>query len=252
MIEKIIVFCGTCNKQLEIHPYKLKHKHKLKHKRHFCSRDCWVKAPNRTYTRREGSFSCKTCQQEQAKDQFSWIPNKATGRKYRNPHCKSCFRIIRQQKYLDNKTREKLSHRNWCEKSLNNVDDQASLLHFFKRKMGSLRRRSLKLKVEPPTVTPEFLVDLFNRQSGKCFYSGRQLLWRNFGTGHMSRKKSLLSIDRKDPLEGYWEGNVVLCTAEVNTLKWTNSVEELYSLCEEIIQQRNLYSISGPVQSNPV
>lgn len=72
-------------------------------------------------------------------------------------------------------------------------------------------------------LTKDFLINLYDFQKGKCFYTDETLHLMN-GKG---RLPTGLSIDRVDNEKGYHADNVVLCTSRFNTIKSNMTLEEI-------------------------
>lgn len=64
-------------------------------------------------------------------------------------------------------------------------------------------------------LTTDYLLMLFQRQNGLCFYSDQPI---SVEVGKGSRWEQL-SLDRIKPELGYTQGNVVWCTRRINTIK---------------------------------
>ena len=77
-------------------------------------------------------------------------------------------------------------------------------------------------------ITPEFLLELWNCQGGKCFYSGLQMTYdRN--------DLYTVSVDRIDSNKGYTKKNVVLTCWSVNSMKNSYKYEEFIALCKAVV-----------------
>jgi len=74
------------------------------------------------------------------------------------------------------------------------------------------------------------LLELWHRQNGKCFYTGRDMTLN----GGYHKDDSAATVDRIEPNEGYIKDNIVLCTAIVNRVKQNLSISELFTLLDEI------------------
>lgn len=72
-------------------------------------------------------------------------------------------------------------------------------------------------------ISPEYLLNLWNRQEGKCFYTDEPMaLYSDSGI-----VRNLFSVDKIIPEKGYTPGNVVLCTFRANELKRDMSLFEM-------------------------
>ena len=82
-------------------------------------------------------------------------------------------------------------------------------------------------------VDLDFLLDLWNKQEGLCYYTGRPMV----ATDKVGRGRDMdaLSIDKINPLMGYVRNNIVLCSWWANSAKSTLSVMELLGRCETLV-----------------
>jgi hypothetical protein len=81
-------------------------------------------------------------------------------------------------------------------------------------------------------LTVDYLIDLYNRQNGLCYYSGEKMIfgWIDGKVNHNS-----LSLDKLDPSKGYVQGNVRWCTYLANTMKQDLTEQEFYSHIRSIL-----------------
>ena len=82
------------------------------------------------------------------------------------------------------------------------------------------KRRSRDLEVN---IDAEYLNDLWEKQDGKCYFSGRQLVI-----------SETASVDRTDSNLGYIKGNVQWVHKDVNKAKMELSSSDFITLCQEI------------------
>jgi hypothetical protein len=75
------------------------------------------------------------------------------------------------------------------------------------------------------SITADHLIHLYQKQKGRCYYSGIQMNLR-------SHTDWRCSVERLDPYKGYIDGNVVLIIAELNSsVQWTTTkIVEFYHL----------------------
>lgn len=78
-------------------------------------------------------------------------------------------------------------------------------------------------------ITIEFAWELYQKQNGKCFYTGLDIELKPRNNGHMTA-----SMDRIDSTKGYLENNVVWIHKDVNLMKNTFTKEYFLSLCQLI------------------
>lgn len=80
-----------------------------------------------------------------------------------------------------------------------------------------------------------YLVELWNSQDGRCFYTG-EVLDRTLVGNKTHPHIKFPSLDRKNPEMGYTKGNVAWCTYEVNRMKNDLPLEDFYSLCRTVLE----------------
>ena len=84
-------------------------------------------------------------------------------------------------------------------------------------------------------LTQEHLLDLWEKQGQRCFYSDVKMSI----TGRQ-RNPYGVSLDRVLPEEGYVIGNVVLCCWGVNTAKQEFTLTEFLHLCQKVTENSRL------------
>jgi hypothetical protein len=108
----------------------------------------------------------------------------------------------------------------------------------FGKALGNARNRAKKKGI-PFELTREYIIELFEKQNGKCYYSGLQLniVKTNKDRTHDPLK---MSLDCVDPELGYTKGNVVWCAYCVNALKLKMSKEEMINICRHIVKRASI------------
>lgn len=108
----------------------------------------------------------------------------------------------------------------------------------FGKALSNAKKRSLKRGV-PYQIDKEYLMELYDSQSGKCYYSGLPL--------HVVKDESAkvhdhfkMTLDCIDPLKGYIKGNVVWCSYCVNSFKLNMSKDEMLKVCISILNNNNI------------
>lgn len=104
----------------------------------------------------------------------------------------------------------------------------ARLSHNLKSYLGlviSSKKHMCKKKNIPFNLTVEYLIELYGKQQGKCFYTDR-IMTHDRGKGH---NPNSLSVDKIVSAKGYVEGNIVLCTSQANLVKNDLTIEEIRS-----------------------
>jgi len=113
-----------------------------------------------------------------------------------------------------------------------NIDVNSSIELFLRDKLWSAKERAVKKNWEFD-LTLEFLLDLYKKQDGKCFYTGIPLV-------HQNKQFNSISVDRKDSKIPYLQNNTVLCCKMINTLKMDLNVEQFQQLIVIIYQYMKL------------
>ncbi len=106
-------------------------------------------------------------------------------------------------------------------------------------------KHSAKKKSLPFNLSVKYLVDLFEKQSRQCYYTGHPLTMKsNRGLGekciNFPDNHYQASLDRRNPFEGYVEGNVVWCGWLVNTCKNLLTENEFYKLCNVVLKHKKI------------
>ncbi|MEK6882555.1 MAG: hypothetical protein AABY22_23240, partial [Nanoarchaeota archaeon] len=105
------------------------------------------------------------------------------------------------------------------------------------KRLGELLRTVRYRSNVESDLTLDFLINLYNKQSGKCFYSGIQMTCLEYGMGR--HQPFTISIDQIKPKIGYTKDNVVLCCWIINCAKNELSVEEYIETCELVSNRKN-------------
>lgn len=203
---KRLVNCEVCKKEIYITPTRLR-----KNKHHTCSKECWGKLSSALHSQKI-KINCVIC----GKDIF-----------YKQSHFKkvkfhTCSRECAAQVKKDiykgsNNPKAKLTNMSDIEK-------------FFYKRVMAIAARSSAEKYDF-NLDMEFLIDIYNKQNGLCYYSGFPL---NFNKEGIVAKFDTLSVDKIIPEKGYTKGNVVLCLNCVNKFKCNYSLDDLKKVFKSI------------------
>lgn len=83
-------------------------------------------------------------------------------------------------------------------------------------------------------LTIKELDDIFEKQNGLCYYTGRKLLPAE--TRVPSKTESNISLDRVDSSLGYTKDNIVMCVKNANLAKHVLSHDTFIQLCIEVAE----------------
>lgn len=219
-------YCDNCSKEVKVPTWK------LAQKKHFCDKACWREDAHKLLT--ASTYKCKDCEIVFPREEFFFITRKS-GNKSRVPYCSGCATKRRQKRWIEHKVGDTATHAIWRENCLKGGGDK-SLLWYFRMHLHSYRTRTKRKGLCPVDLTAEGLLALYHKQNGKCYYSGIEMIWNNYGTGYGANAPNAMSLDRLDPAKGYTKNNVVLCTHAVNTMKLRLQEQEFYDTCKLILE----------------
>lgn len=92
---------------------------------------------------------------------------------------------------------------------------------------------SLSKGVGREQLSLDYMMELYEKQEGKCALSGREM---TYITGN-GRVPTNISIDRIDSSVGYEEGNVQLVCIQANKMKAELRTDDLLSWCKDILEK---------------
>ena len=158
---------------------------------------------------------CSACRQHLPVSDFYWVKRNLSGHYSRT--CKPC-----------NVLQSRAAYRRSPESRM-------------RRLFNSARNRAADLGLEF-TLTLDWVLAQYERQGGRCFYSGRPMT-------HTVGPEAI-SFDRRDPAAGYTTGNVVLSQWRVNDAKSNMTAAAFVALCSDITSwQRVEEAGCGPVEA---
>jgi hypothetical protein len=88
--------------------------------------------------------------------------------------------------------------------------------------------RGARLRNIDFNLTIEFISELYDKQNGKCFYTGLPITF----------KDKTSSLERIDSKIGYEEFNVVWVHKNVNIMKRDLSYDEFYNVCKLVVENK--------------
>lgn len=93
------------------------------------------------------------------------------------------------------------------------------------------KRKCLKNNL-PFNITTDYLLNLYNQQNGKCYYTNENMV---VTIGTRTLLLNTASLEKLNPIKGYTIGNVVWCTYLVNTMKQNMNELEFYKYLKTIL-----------------
>lgn len=142
--------------------------------------------------------------------------------------CRRCLKVKPQEEFYKN-SRMLDSYCIFCRLEVDKELSARSVAGRFKSLLAAARTRS-KIASRPFNLTKAFLIELWERQRGACYYTGTPMTYVG------DRAPTALSIDRVDPSLGYTCDNVVLCCRRINEMKSDLTVQQLMSTCSQILE----------------
>lgn len=164
---------------------------------------------------KDGKLRCHACNEFLDPESFS-IDNSRSELRVRNQYryiCKKC----EQQRAIN--------HRN-------SLSDSDKLIRLLRERLLHAKNRA-KSKNMYFDLTKEFILDLWDKQKGKCALTGLDMTYDRY-TG---RTYTNVSIDRIDTNKGYTKDNVQLVCMAANQSKSDLTDEQLYQVCKGIVDK---------------
>lgn len=131
--------------------------------------------------------------------------------------CKPCLKKIRADRAKLQKTDIKL----YCAKLLVQLKHRA--------KAGDL----------PFNLIKDDLIDAWNKQNNKCYYTDTILDLTKVTVDKISPHLDFPSIDRKNPSAGYTKGNIVWCLWAVNRMKNNLTEQQFLDFCKIVVKTKD-------------
>jgi hypothetical protein len=130
-------------------------------------------------------------------------------------YCKKCYSNLRRDSLS-------LSYKNRANSLFNSA------------KHGS-KKRGIIFK-----ITKDDIIRQYERQNGKCYYSGLPI-------SLISKDDNVMSLDRINSELGYVPNNIVICGWKINKMKSDFSIDKFLKLCKEICN----FSENRPLDFHP-
>lgn len=169
---------------------------------------------------------CKICNEVKSLDLF--VKNKLCkdGRTHR---CKDCETTWKQQYYENNKdyiTARNIAYRKnntkWYSRTL-----EKRVRYIIQLGIGRANKKQIEWN-----LSLEFLTGLWEKQEGKCVYSGVPLSYED-------NHPHTVSLDRIDSSKGYTEDNVQFVCTIVNYVKQRFDETTFLQFCKSVTQHSN-------------
>ncbi len=163
--------------------------------------------------KKNGKRKCRRCLKISDESYFKNKRNKT--------YCDKCLAKTRKEKYIE---RNKKGY---------------SLEKFIEAKLSQAKRTAKKQNLIF-NLTMEDILNVYQNQNGKCFYTGIEMQLRR-------NDDFSLSIDKKDRRLGYTKDNIVLCCWVINFMKNKIPIDSFIILCELV--SKNISNIPLDYQS---
>lgn len=115
------------------------------------------------------------------------------------------------------------------------------LMSAIRQRLVDARSRCKKFGKESPTVTDQELYEIYLEQNRKCALTGATLV--------LEKEHPLcLSLDQKDPTQGYTKENVQWLAWAVNRAKGDLPMHDFYGMCQAVLDYRKVQRLSNGTQ----
>lgn len=167
--------------------------------------------------------TCRKC--GEIKELFDFVKNKQSKGGYTHT-CKPCEKKWKQKYYSENKTH--ITTRNKEYRVVNGMWYNKSIEHRLRYviQLGTLRAKKKNIEWN---LNLEFLLLLWEKQKGKCAYSGVPLTYED-------NHSHTISLDRIDSSKGYTEDNVQYVCTIVNYIKQRFDENHFFDFCKQVAQ----------------
>jgi len=226
----------------------------------YCSRSCAGKKvstnlPDRQKTQYK-NLICKNCSKEftipnnefiykSKKGQVNFFCCSTCARSYKcNKECSNCKKDIdkKLENVLGNFCSTECHHEWWNNKNNQtkvdkNYKDTDGLTPFIIHIRKILNRQINKEK--ELEISPQYLKEIWEKQEGKCPYSGVKLLLQEKRSNKHPRNPYNASIDRINNNKGYVPGNIEFVSLMAQYAKNTFTKEELIEFCKRVTENNS-------------
>ena len=154
----------------------------------------------------DGKMICRTCNKEKDLSLFS----KRQSEPYEQwqTECRECENI--RQRAADHKRKIKGGF-------------EREIKEIYRGMINNCKKRNIEIK-----ISIEYMLDLYKKQEGKCYYTKRQMSVE-------PNSLTKMSLDRIDSNKNYEEGNVVWCIWSANNMKQDLTIPDCIKIMSEMI-----------------
>lgn len=204
--------CSVCGKELPISREFFKRSYNKELRKEIYHTICRKCEETQQYNEnwKNGKLKCFSCGKWLYEEEF----DSHTQYKYRNNKDKRCKKCKQKQ---NKEARLK-------------YDNDTKLFSLLSKRWLAARSRALSKNI-PFTITKEYLVDLWNEQEGKCAVSGIPMTYE-IDNGRIFTN---VSVDQKNPGQGYTNENTQLICQAVNQLKSDWDMDTVLYICKQIV-----------------
>ena len=178
-----------------------------------------------------------------------------------NPYCGKEF--LKDQSEINRN--KKIGRKNYCSLECSGKSNNQHLRKYVKENVKYLiavagnqrdnftglreHLRRVRKRDKNYDITLEDLLEQWNKQGGKCIYSGVNLSHPIDGGNNLNKA----SLDRIDSSKGYIKGNIQFISIACNYAKSTMTHEEMLTFCETIhkFYKSGYYSVGATEGYNP-
>ncbi len=175
---------------------------------------------------------CIKCHEDKFGYEYPWVRRGKKAYYYKNTRCLLCKAAYHKEYTSSEKFRKRRFHQY---RETMGSNGEAALQVRCAQLRSDARTRSKK-KSLAFDLTTEFIRELYEKQNGKCYYTGEALVYNN-STG--KPLPNSMSLDKMTPSKGYAKDNMVLCTFFTNTAKQDLTKEEFLAQCALILQLKD-------------
>ena len=172
---------------------------------------------NRYYLHKNNKRCCTECRIifEGIRENFHIKKYQENGKISWNVKCRECFNKTNRERVIKYRNDYKL---------------------FIKHKVSSYKSRANQENA-PFDLDAEHLIELFEKQDSKCFYTNQEILFTNTVVAANRPDNMTPSLDRLIPELGYTKGNVVWSAYYINRMKNDIPYKEFIELCKIITKK---------------